>query len=315
MSFWNEQLSIANLRFPRFIAAPLDGITDSPYRRLIREFSSQELLFSEMRHVACVANDKGAMRSLDFQIAANNTEYIARACERIMAAGVDLVDLNVGCPARNVIGSGSGSALMADIPRLREILLAMRQCLSVPFTVKIRSGFKAENAVDVAKLIEDCGASAITIHPRLQTQKFEGRPDYSVAARVKQAVHIPVLVSGNIVNWATAKMVYEQTGVDGFLVGRALWSRPWKLQEMDAHRQGAAYQVDVAVRIQSALRHLEYALSYYGPRGLYTFRKYIPLYIHGALNAAALRKQLMTTHSSDEVREGLLHVVEQRSCA
>lgn len=320
MSYWNEPLIIANHAFPRFIGGPLDGITDSPFRRLVREFSTHELLYSEMRHAACIApGGVGSQRALkfaslerplNFQIAASTTVPLAKALERIMQAGVDFVDLNVGCPAKNVIHSGSGSALMADPERLKSILHDIQKYSTVPFTVKIRSGFKQENAVTIAQMIQDAGASALAIHPRLQTQKFQGQPDYDVAARVKRAVNIPVILSGNIVNWQTAKMAYERTGVDGFLIGRALWSRPWKLHELYEHSQGREYLVNSSMRIATALKHIEYMMDYYGPHGIYTFRKYLPLYIHGVLGATNLRTRLMVSTSIDEVREGLLSVVQ-----
>ena len=141
MGFWEEKIKIGNREFPRFIGGPLDGITDSPFRALVRDFSKEELLYTEMRHVACVANDKGAQkallfdqleRPLNYQVSANNTKFIERACERILEAGVDAIDLNIGCPAKNVVNSGSGSALMADIPRLTEIVTLFRKVIPIP---------------------------------------------------------------------------------------------------------------------------------------------------------------------------------------
>jgi tRNA-dihydrouridine synthase B len=151
MSYWQEKIKIGNLIVPRFMGGPLDGITDSPFRKLVRHYSKDELLYGEMRHVSCVANDKGAKRALDFeqmerpfnyQVSANKIEFIEQACEKIMAAKVDCLDLNIGCPAKNVIKSGCGSALMADLPRLASLLAEFRKHLSIPFTVKIRAGFK-----------------------------------------------------------------------------------------------------------------------------------------------------------------------------
>ncbi|MCX5922512.1 MAG: tRNA-dihydrouridine synthase [Candidatus Dependentiae bacterium] len=315
MSYWNGSIKIGNLEFPRFIGGPLDGITDSPFRKLVREFSSSELLYTEMRHVACIANDKGGQRALKFeqlerplnyQVAANSTLYIEKACDLILAKGVDMIDLNIGCPAKNVIGSGSGSALMANVPRLKEIVTLFRKKIpNIPFTVKIRAGFKSQNAVEVAKLLEDCGVDALAIHPRLQTQRFEGRPDYALAAEVKQAVKVPVIISGGVVNWATAKMIHEQTGVDGYLIGRGIWSRPWKLQELREHSQGREYLADNTIVLHSALKHLDYMLAHYGNHGLYNFRKHLPFYIKGAPDAATIRERLVVSHSAEEVQEGL----------
>ncbi len=315
MSFWDEKITIGNRSFGRFIGGPLDGITDSPFRQLVRDFSKDELLYTEMRHVRCVAHDKGAQkalrfeqfeRPLNFQFAANAVEGVQEACERVLAAGVDAIDLNIGCPARNVIGSGSGSALMADLARLEGIVKAFRAAVPLPFTVKIRAGFKEKNAIEVARMLEDCGADAIAIHPRLQTQRFEGRPDYAYAAEVKRAVSIPVILSGGVVNFKTAQMVYEQTGADAFLIGRGIWGKPWKLQELQAHARGEQYIIDNEMVLRYALKHLDNLISYYGPHGVFIFRKHLPFYVRGHKEATSVRRQLLATSQVDEVKETLL---------
>jgi tRNA-dihydrouridine synthase B len=312
--YWQGSIHIAGKAYPRFIGGPLDGITDAPFRRLVREFSADELLYTEMRHVACVANDKGGVKSLNFeqlerplnyQVAANHERFIVQALERIVAKGVDMVDLNIGCPARNVIGSGSGSALMADLPRLKQILVAMRTNLNVPFTLKIRAGFKTVNAVEVAQLAQDCGVDALAIHPRLQTQHFEGRPDYALVAEVKKAIQIPVIVSGGVVNFKTAQLVYEQTGVDGYLIGRGIWAKPWKLHEMREHAAGREFIVDRALIYRCALRHFEFMLDYYGLHAVYVFRKHLPFYVRGLPDAAELRKFLVTVTDPELIKQGL----------
>jgi tRNA-dihydrouridine synthase B len=302
MQYWQEKIKIGSLQFPRFIGGPLDGITDSPFRKLVREFSPEELLYTEMRHVGTIANQTGGVlalnfeqleRPLSYQIAANKEDFIEAACEKILAKGVDIVDLNIGCPARNVVNSGSGSALMADAPRLKKILTKIRSCLPIPFTLKIRAGFKEKNALAIAQLAQDCGVDALALHPRLQTEFFLGRPDYAYAAQV--------ILSGNIVNWATAKLAYEQTGADGFLIGRGIWARPWKLSEMRAHSKGQVYQPTTDLIISSALKHFHYTLAYYGPRGLYNFRKHFPFYVRGLTGAAQLRKSLVVAESAEDV--------------
>ncbi|MDR3550595.1 MAG: tRNA-dihydrouridine synthase [Candidatus Babeliales bacterium] len=315
MSYWSGKIKIGDKEYPRFIGGPLDGITDAPFRKLVREFSPQELLYTEMRHVACVSNPTGGAkalkfeqmeRPLNFQVAANSINFIEQACEKIVAAGVEMVDLNIGCPARNVVGSSSGSALMADLPRLKDIVTLFRKVLPCPFTVKMRAGFKEVNAIEVAKMLQDCGVDAIAIHPRTRTQMFEGRPDYALAAQVKQAVSIPVIISGGVVNWATAKLVYEQTGVDGYLIGRGIWSRPWKLKELGEHSLGNPYAVDTKIVLHCALKHLDYMLDYYGPHGLFVFRKHLPFYIKGLPEASVLRERLVVAKTPQEVKEGLI---------
>lgn len=313
MNYWQEKIRIANLKVPRFIGGPLDGITDSPFRKLVREFSRENLLYSEMRHVGAVLHEKEPTsfsfdqmeRPLNFQIAAKDERFLAEACEKISAMGVDLVDLNIGCPARAVVRNGSGSALMADLPRLKNILQIMHKHLSMPFTVKMRAGYKAQNALEVAQLIQDCGAAALAIHPRLQTQQFTGRPDFALVAEVKQAISIPVLLSGNIVNFKTAQLAYNQTGVDGYLIGRGMWSRPWKLEEMRAHAEGKEYAVSQKMVIAYAQKHVEQLLVYYGPQGLRHFRKHVPFYVRGFQDAAQVREKLVRLECIATVKQTL----------
>ncbi len=314
MSYWQEKIKIGNLEVPRFIGGPLDGITDSPFRKLVRGYSKEELLYGEMRHVACVANDRGRVKALafeqlerpfTFQVSASKTEFIKQACEKIVASGVDCLDLNIGCPARNVVKSGAGSSLMSDLPRLKTILETFRSSLEIPFTVKIRAGYKHQNAVDVAKLIQDCGADALAIHPRLQTQMFTGSPDYNLAGLVKKAVSIPVLLSGGIVNWTTAQLAYEQSGVDGYLIGRGLWSKPWKLHELKENAAGRIFKPTDEEILGCSLAHLDSMLDYYGSHGLFAFRKHLPFYIKGGSDASAVRAILVRSVSVDEVKEGL----------
>lgn len=319
MNWFEQKVKIGSLEFPKFIGGPLDGITDSPFRKLVRQYSPDELLYSEMRHVASIANDKGAEKALKFdaserpiafQVAANDPKFIPAAIDRILNKGVDLLDLNIGCPARNVVSSGSGSALMADLPRLEIILKEIRSRLDIPFTVKMRAGFKEKNAIEVAKLAQDCGADAIILHPRLQSQHFSGRPDLELAAEVKNNINIPLLFSGNVVNWQTAKTVYEQTGVDGFLIGRGLWAKPWKLLEIKEHALGRDFKVDQKDIIKIALQHLEYMLAYYGEHGHYCFRKHLPFYLRGIKGAVQLRAKLVTMKSSNEVKDELEKLLE-----
>lgn len=314
MSYWNTKVKIGKLEFPRFMGAPLDGITDSPFRKLVRKFSKDTLLYGEMRHIGCVANDKGGTKALKFeqserplnyQVSANKPEFIDKACDKILAAGVDCIDLNIGCPAKNVIRSGSGSSLMGDLPRLELLLKRFRARIPLPFTVKIRAGFKEENAIEVAKLIQDCGADALAIHPRLQTQHFNGVPKYELAGQVKDAVQIPVLLSGGIVNWSLAKRAYEQTGVDGFLIGRGMWSKPWKLKEMYEHSQGRPFKIENEIILQCALEQLDGMIEYYGPLGLHVFRKHLPFYLKGKMSASKLRKELVVCNDIERVKEGL----------
>lgn len=324
MSYWEEKIRIGNRSFSRFIGGPLDGITDSPFRKLVREFSPENLLYTEMRHVACVAHDKsslktlhfeGSERPLNYQFAANTTQFIEEACQKVLQKGVDLIDLNIGCPAKNVTSSGGGSALMARPDDLKNIVMTLRKALpETPFTVKMRAGFKEKNAVVIAQMLQDCGVDALAVHPRLRDQFFEGQPDYALAAEVKKAVSIPVIISGNVINFKTAKMVYERTGVDGYLIGRGIWGKPWKLKEMELHSQGKDFQLSHKEIIGYALKHLAYMIDYYGPHGVYCFRKHLPFYLRGFDDASALRQYLVSLTSAESVRLELEKLYHRFEC-
>jgi tRNA-dihydrouridine synthase len=212
-------------------------------------------------------------------MSAADTTYIERACERVCEAGVRMVDINIGCPAKSVIHKGAGSALMADVPRLKEVITLFRACLPIPLTVKMRAGFKDHNARDIACMLEDLGVDALCIHPRLQSQGFSGDPDYAIVADIKQNVGIPVLVSGGITNSAIARSVYEITGVDGFLIGRALLGRPWLLHQLEVETQGGRCDIDRCCIQDVMMKHLEFLCAWFGPsRGLAYFKKHLKEY-------------------------------------
>lgn len=323
MYYWQTEVRIGNRSFGRFIGGPLDGVTDVPFRQLMRTFSPEALLYTEIRHVQSIAHEIGGAkalafddreRPLNFQVTANSLDGIDAAIQKILVRGVDCIDLNIGCPAKNIVGSGSGSALMADVPLLATILKRIRSLSTVPFTVKMRAGFKEENAVDVALLCQDCGVDAVALHPRLRTQRFTGEPDYDLVTEVKRAVSIPVLVSGGITAYAIAKSVYEQTGCDGFLIGRGMIGRPWILAQMRAQSLGLPYaEPTIAERMTLADCHLDAMLAWYGPSGLYAFRKYLAVYISGFEQAGIVRAALMEEESVAEVKRVLAEIMESNA--
>lgn len=314
MTYWQELVHIGTRTYPRFMGGPLDGVTDSPFRQLVRTFSPHNLLYTEMRHVQSVAHDRGGARTLvfeeserplQFQLTTNSTKFVERAMQRVLDRGVDGIDLNIACPARSVVHSKSGSAVMADPELLKQVLTIMRAQTSLPLTVKMRAGFKEKNAIVIAQLVQDCGVDALAIHPRLQTEGFGGTPDYDLVADVKRSLTIPVLYSGGIHTFADATRVYEQTGVDGFLIGRALWAEPYKLAQLHAHAQGKEFPISDAFLLNMALKHLALLETYYGGEGLYRFRKFVGYYVKDRAGAAEVRARLVQTEPSDEVRREL----------
>lgn len=314
MKYLAEKVSIRGKQYSRFIGGPLDGYTDLPFRQLVRQFSPDNLLYTQMRHVASITCARAmhseldftpGERPLNFQVTANSLRFVKTAVERIVERGVDSVDLNIACPAKNIVKGRSGSAVMADLALLEQLLKLMRDLVPCALTVKMRAGFKTKNALDVVRLIKECGVDALAIHPRLQTQLFSGELDYGLVREIKELVSIPVLYSGGITTFADAQRVYELTGVDGFLIGRALCGHPWKLAELAAHAEGNPYEISLPQTINTMIAHLDLMLGYYGTQGLYNFRKHIPFYIAGFEGASALRQQLVAAESVEEVKAGL----------
>lgn len=315
-NFWTEKLRIDNLVIPRFMAAPLDGVTDSPLRQVIREFSTEELLMTEMRHVSHVAHEreprslkyKQVEHPLAFQVSANRVNDINTAVEKVIANGFKLFNLNAGCPSPTVTKSGSGSALMADLPRLKELLLHFNKAINgrIPFTLKIRAGYKFKNAVEVAQLAQDCGVSCLMIHPRTAPEGFTSRLDFDLVKEVKKAISIPLIFSGNVNNFERAKKTYELTGVDGFMIGRALWGAPWKLKEISQAAQGLEFKLTTGDMVKYALQNYYYNIEHYGERaGFNCFKKQVAQYIRSVEGATEWRKVLLTSQTAAEMQDYL----------
>ncbi len=314
--FWQERITIGTLSVPRFMAAPLDGVTDSPLRQLIREFSPDVLLFSEMRHVACVINERtghslkytAQEHPLCFQVSANIERFIDEAVAKIAEHGFDMLNLNLGCPARAVVKSGSGSALMANLPQLKMVVTKLRRATEgvMPFTVKIRAGFKERNGVEVAQILEDHGAEMIAVHPRTAPEGFTSRLDFDLVKEIKERTSVPIIFSGNVNSFDRAKKTYERTGVDGFMIGRALWGCPWKIREIQEAADGRSFTVSTIEALNFAQRHLAINLDRYGPRhGLNMFKKQLPQYIRGVEGAAEMRRDLLRPQSAEEMQSEL----------
>lgn len=310
-TFWTEKFTFGNREVPRIMAAPLDGVTDSPLRQLMRRYSKEELLYTEMRHIACVANSRKhdlfafdpIEQPLAYQVSANTTRWLQEAVDAIVDHGFIQLNLNMGCPARQVVKSGSGSALMDNIPLFKEVVRAFQKALDgrIPFTIKIRAGFKEVNALEIGQIAEDMGVEGLIIHPRLQTGGFTAPLKYDVVAEMKKKLSIPIVFSGNINSFKRMKTVYDRTGVDGFMIGRALWGAPWKMHEISEHAEGREFQITVPEMIRLALAHLKLNVALYGFRGVNHFKKQLPQYIRGTDGAAQARARLLRYQTEEEM--------------
>ncbi|MBD3231910.1 hypothetical protein GF322_04595 [Candidatus Dependentiae bacterium] len=320
-SFWEEKIKIKNFNIPRFMSAPMDGITDSPMRQLIRTFSPEILLFTEMRHVATIANDKKE-KSLEyskiehpicFQISAGSTIFLHQAIEKIIDKKFDMINLNAGCPARRVVGSGSGSKLMENISQLQKII---HQCIKIidnrtPFSLKIRAGYKEKNAYDIALMAQDLGVDFLIIHPRTQQENFIGTLDFKLVEKIKTKVYIPLIFSGNITSFESTKKTYELTGVDGFMIGRALLGAPWKIHEIMQKSIGNKFNISNKQSVKSALEHLNLNSKFYGSQvGFKLLKSHIAGYIKNIPNAAKIRNAIVTCTTEQDMQKKLTELIK-----
>lgn len=321
-SFWKEKIKFKNLEVPRLMSAPIDGFLDSPLRQLIREYSKEELLWGQMRHVASIANikhvDEFHINKIEhpfcFQISANKTDFVEKAVEKIMKKNFAMINLNSGCPAKKIINSGTGSALMDNLQALKKIIKIIKKTVKdkIPFTIKIRAGLKEKNGLDVALIAQDLGIDGIIIHPRLQTQGFSGELDFDLVKKIKDSVTIPVIFSGDIIDAQTAKKTFELTGVDGLMIGRALYGSPWEMQEIKAGLLGQNFKITEQEKIKTAIKHLKLGNKFYGENtGFNMLKKHIPMYIRNIKAAATIRKNLVRTQNENEMETILENLLKK----
>jgi nifR3 family TIM-barrel protein len=293
------------------MSAPIDGVTDSPFRQLIREFSPKELLFKPMSHVATVANEKTNFSlkynaielPLIFQVSLSSCEFIQKAIGKIISYGFTGININAGCPAKLVVRSGGGSALMANPTLLKEIIQIFYNHTQnkINLSLKIRAGFKEKNALDISLMAQDLGINLLIIHPRIQPEGFSGRLDYALVTQIKKVLKIPVIFSGNIVTHTHAQKVYELTGVDGVMIGRGLYGTPWKLKEISLGMQGENFQVSHTELFTIINRHLDLNKNFYGQSGFIHFKKHLAHYIRHIPNAAHWRATLLRSKTEQEM--------------
>ena len=237
-------LQIGTLKLKNWLVlAPMAGITSLPFRLIVKklgaglvttEMISAEGLIRGQKTTLRYLNSHPDEKPLSVQIFGSDPEIMARAAGIGVQAGADIMDINMGCPVKKVFKTGAGGALLCSPHRIKEIVTAVRRSCQVPVTVKIRAGWSSDKsvAVETARLIEDCGADAITIHPRFVKQGFSGKADWSIIADVKDRLQIPVIGNGDVLNPSIAIQMKGQTGCDGVMIGRAAIGNPWIFEQI-----------------------------------------------------------------------------------
>jgi tRNA-dihydrouridine synthase B len=287
--------------------APMAGITDRPFRLLCRRMgaglAAGEMLTSDVR----LWNSSKSRRRMDHsgepeprvvQIAGGDPQMMAEAARRNVDAGAQIIDINMGCPAKKVCNKAAGSALLRDEPLVRSILTAVVAAVSTPVTLKIRTGWDPQhrNGVAIARMAEDLGVQAIAVHGRTRACMYRGNAEYETIRAIKQSVSIPVFANGDIDSALKAKSVLEETGADGVMVGRSAQGRPWIFREIDTFlREGReSPEPSLAAVRDIMLAHLRDLHAFYGDEaGVRVARKHIDWYAKGRPTGSALRHAVM----------------------
>ncbi len=314
-------MKIGNIEIENGTAlAPMAGVTDLAFRQLCREMGCG-LLYTEMvsakailyknKNTAPLLETNSLESPIAVQIFGSDAGIMTDMAVKLAEErSFDIIDINMGCPVPKIVNNHEGSALMKNPKLVEQILTSMVKKVKKPVTIKIRKGFDEQsvNAVEIAKIAEACGVSAVAVHGRTREQYYSGNADYGIIANVKQAVSIPVIGNGDIRGAEDAKRMYEETGCDGIMIGRAARGNPWIFKEIALYfSRGQIPERPGIEEIKSMiLRHAELLLQYKGEyTGIREMRKHVAWYTTGMPHSAAIRNQVNRIESLEELKEML----------
>ena len=301
------------------IVAPMAGVTDRPFRQLCKKMgagmavsemvASNSLLYGSEK-TRRRANHEGEVEPISVQIVGADPAMLAEAARHNVANGAQIIDINMGCPAKKICNVMAGSALLRDEALVEKILTAVVKSVDVPVTLKIRTGWdKANrNAVRIAKIAEGSGIQSLAVHGRTRACAYMGEAEYDTIADVKQAVRIPVVANGDIGSPEKARYVLDKTGVDAVMIGRAAQGRPWIFREIDHYlKTGEHLPTPEVTEIRSVLlAHLDDLYDFYGEHsGVGVSRKHISWYTKGLVGSAHFRHAMNQLPTRSEQRDAV----------
>ena len=303
--------------------APMAGLSDNPMRRLCRQFGCGltvgEMISGDpaLRHTRKTRNRidfSGETQPIVVQIVGVEPEQMAQSAVYYQGLGVDIIDINMGCPAKKVCKREAGSALMKNEALVAEILATVVQSVAIPVTLKTRLGWDDLhlNVLKIAEIAEKSGICAIAIHGRSRTQMFQGHAQYDLIGKVKKAISLPVWVNGDIDSPQKAAQVLEETRADGVMIGRAAIGSPWLFAEINHYLSGSTKTVDFSTKKQAILQHLNMLYNFYGEEhGVKIARKHIAKYLADLPNGEICRQHINQINASSVQYECVAEFLSQ----
>jgi len=313
---------------PATVLAPMAGVTDTVFRRFIRNLGGCGLIMTEFTSADGVlrAKDQKAKRYLHFyedehpisaQLFGSDPKVMADAARIVEGLGFDLVDLNLGCPAKKVVKCNGGSGLLRDLPAIGRIFEAVRGAVTIPFTVKFRAGWNDEEivCVELAKLAQECGLCAVALHARTREQGYSGQARWDWIAAVKDTVKIPVIGNGDIRTPEDACAMVGQTGCDAVMIGRTAPSNPWIFRQIEQYCASGKYdEPSEADRYQMIRTYFSMLIEEELPDAVGKMKQFASWFTHGVPGGAGLRKAIYESKSAVEILGRVEEFFEARLC-
>jgi tRNA-dihydrouridine synthase B len=310
-------IQIGNLKLSsNVLLAPMSGVTDLPFRRLVKKFGAPLLISEMIASRAMILQTKESLRKcqkddgiypLSVQLAGCDPENMAEAAKLNEDLGADIIDINYGCPVKKVVNGFAGSALMKDEDLASRIVEAVVKAVKIPVTVKMRMGWNQQNlnAPSLAKKCENLGAQMITIHGRTRCQMYNGKANWEFINQVKDVLKIPVIANGDIKNSNDAKEALKLSKADGVMIGRACYGKPWLIEQITRELNNEEFcEPSIQEKAKIVLDHYDEMLEHYGEIvAVPLARKHIGWYSQGIAESASFRAKINVTKEGKEVRK------------